>query len=102
MMIASACLKRHRSPMSITLRQLDKRTIAIELTVRDQKRVLKGVGRFEKGGPLGRALHVGIHDSGGDFEIILKEDEWRGPIEPGDRFACDFAVQLDATCLCSH
>jgi hypothetical protein len=84
----------------IQLRQLDKRLIAVELTVRDQKRVLKGTGNYHASGDLGPSLHVEINDAAGGFEFVLKESEWKGQIESGERFNCDFAVQLDASCLC--
>ena len=36
----------------------------------------------------------------GDWKkILLKEREWDGRIESGERFDCDFAVQLDAACM---
>jgi hypothetical protein len=84
------------------LSQLDKRTIAIELCIADRKRVLKGLGRYEPRGDLGSSLRIGIRDVAGDFEIVLKEDEWNGLISSGEQFRCDFALQLDASCLCTQ
>jgi hypothetical protein len=85
-----------------SLRQLDKRTIAVELTLPDRKQVFKGIGRFDSRAKWGPALCVGIDDPTGPFEIVLKESEWNGQIGSGERFDCDFAVQLDASCLCTH
>jgi hypothetical protein len=84
------------------LQQLDKRTVAIELSVQNRRTILKGMGRFEPAGEFGPVLRVGVADPAGDFEILLKEREWDGRIESGERFECDYAVQLDAACLCMN
>jgi hypothetical protein len=80
----------------LTLRQLDQRTIAIELTVQDQRCMFKGVGRFDERGELGPVLRIEIAHSLGDFEIQLKESKWKGRIESGASFDCDFMLHLDA------
>jgi hypothetical protein len=82
-----------------TLKQLDNRTIAIELSIQNRRTVFRGRGRFQPAGEFGPVLRVGISDPAGDFEILLKEREWDGRIESGERFDCDFAVQLDAACM---
>jgi hypothetical protein len=86
----------------VSLRQLDKRTIAVEVALPDRKQVLKGTGRFDSRAKWGPSLCVAIDDPAGSFEIVLSESEWQGKIEPGKRFECDFAIQLDASCLCTH
>jgi hypothetical protein len=83
------------------LRQLDRRTIAIEINALNRRPiVLRGVGNFELDGDFGTALRVEISDSDGVFEVVLKECEWDGRVESGERFDCEFALQLDATSLC--
>jgi hypothetical protein len=83
------------------LHQLDGRTIAIEINALNRRPiVLRGVGSFELAGDFGPALRVEIPDSDGAFEIVLKECEWDGRVESGERFDCEFALQLDANCLC--
>ena len=84
------------------LRQLDQRTIALEVSIANRKRILKGIGRFEMRGEFGPSLRVGVKDPTGDFEVVLKQDQWNGRIHTGEEFDCDFAVQLDASCLCAH
>ena len=84
------------------LQQLDNRTVAVELSVQNRRTILRGRGRFESAGECGPVLRVGVQDPAGDFEILLKEREWDGRIETGERFECDFAVQLDAACLCMN
>ena len=80
-----------------TLRQLDRRSIAIELTVQDQKCMFKGVGRFDSTAELGPVLRIDISHSLGNFEIQLKESQWKGRIESGESYDCDFMVHLDAS-----
>jgi hypothetical protein len=84
------------------LRQLDQRTIALEVSIANRKCVLKGVGRFEPKGEFGASLRVGVKDPTGNFEVVLKENQWNGKIHTGEEFDCDFAVQLDASCLAAH
>ena len=84
------------------LQQLDKRTVAVELSVQNRRTILRGHGHFEPTGEFGPVLRVGVEDPAGNFEILLKEREWDGRIESGERFDCDFAVQLDAACLCMN
>ena len=84
------------------LSQLDQRTIAVELCIANRKQLLKGIGQYDSQGELGPSLHIGIQDAAGDFEIVLKENEWNGRIRTGEQFRCDFALQLDAAYLCAH
>jgi hypothetical protein len=83
------------------LRQLNNRTVAVELTILNRRTILRGMGRFEADGEFGPALHVAVSDASGEYEFIVKEQEWDGRIQPGERFECDFALQLDASCLCA-
>jgi hypothetical protein len=84
------------------LSQLDQRTIAVELCIASRKRLLKGIGQYDSYGALGPSLRIGIQDAAGDFDIVLKQNEWNGRIRTGEQFRCDFALQLDAACLCTH
>jgi hypothetical protein len=84
------------------LRQLDQRTIALEVSIANRKCILKGTGRYEPRGEFGASLRVGVKDPTGNFEVVLKESQWNGRIHTGEEFDCDFAVQLDASCLCAH
>jgi hypothetical protein len=81
------------------LRQLDKRTIAIELTVQDQKSIFKGMGRFDDSGELGSVLRIEISHPLGDFAIQLKASEWKGRIDSGEQFDCDFLLRINAASL---
>jgi hypothetical protein len=82
---------------NLSLRQLDGRKVAVELIVQDQKRVLKGVAHFDSDGDLGSVLRVVISDPSGDFEILVRENQWKGKIEPGDKLKCDYLLRLGST-----
>jgi hypothetical protein len=84
------------------LRELDSHSVAVEVVFPDRRCVLKGRGHFELRGEFGPCLRVNIADPTGDFEILLKQNQWSGQILTGEKFSCDFAVQLDANCLCTH
>ena len=84
------------------LRTLDRRTVAVEMSLPGRNCVLKGTATYDARGEFGPALRVGIKDPAGDFEIVLKEGQWRGQISSGEKFECDYAVQLDSSCLCPN
>jgi hypothetical protein len=82
-----------------SLRELDKRVIGVELVLPGGRRFLRGVGRYERSSEVGPALFVEIHDPAGDFEIVLQEGKFAGPIEPCAQGDCEFLLQLDASCV---
>jgi hypothetical protein len=93
------CKKTWKAMQDSELRKLDKRSIAIELTVRDQKSVFKGVGHFDDHGKNGPALRVEIQHPLGNFAIQLRTNEWQGEIESGEQFGCEFLLHLNAASL---
>ena len=88
-----------------SLRQLDRKTIALRLISPSGWPILRGVGRFDDDA---LALYICIEDSGGSFEFVFFEEQWEGHIESGESFACDFAIRLteagyiDTTVLKDH
>jgi hypothetical protein len=87
------------SMQKLRLDQLDERSVAVELRVQGRHTVLRGVARYEPSGEFGPALRMVFAEPSGAFEIILKESEWDGQVESGSQYDCDYAVQLDASCL---
>lgn len=85
-----------------TLQQLDQRTVAIELTVNQAIRILKGTGQYEPDTEFGPVLKIALDEESGLFELMLKEREWSGGITTGERFGCDYAIRLEASSLCSQ
>lgn len=84
------------------LRQLDQRTVALEISIASRTRVVTGVGKYEAAGEFGPALRVRVQEPAGSFEIVLKEREWNGQVRTGEEFSCDFALRLDASCVCAQ
>jgi hypothetical protein len=83
--------------MAVTaLRELDQHSVAVELNVQGQARLVKGTAHYEAQGPLGAALRIEIVDPTGNFELLLREDRWNGQIVSGQPFGCDYAVLLSA------
>jgi hypothetical protein len=80
------------------LDQLHGRTIAIEVGALTRRMIMRGVGKYERTGEFGPALRIEIPEGDDTFELVLKEDEWDGQIETGERFNCDFAFALNADC----
>jgi hypothetical protein len=77
-----------------SLRQLDRKTIALRLISRGGRPILRGLGRFDD---HALALYICIEDSSGGFEFVIHEEQWQGHIESGESFACDFAIKLTET-----
>jgi hypothetical protein len=79
------------------LRQLDNRTIAIEFAAGDRKSIFKGVGHFENHSTHGPVLRTEVSHPQGKFAIQLRANEWRGHVDSGEPFGCDFLLHLSAT-----
>jgi hypothetical protein len=75
-----------------SLRQLDRKTVALRLISPNGWPIMRGLGRFDEGA---LALYICIEDSGGSFEFVFYEEQWQGQIESGESFACDFAIRLN-------
>ena len=84
------------------LRLLDQRMIALEISIASRTRVVKGVGKYEAAGEFGPALRVAVKEPTGNFEIVLREQDWSGQVTTGEQFSCDFALRLDASCICAQ
>jgi len=78
------------------LRKLDKRTVAVELAVRDQKSIFTGVAHFENHGAHGPVLRIEIAHPQGKFAIQLRANEWQGQVDSGESFGCDYLLHLSA------
>jgi hypothetical protein len=82
------------------LAQLDDRTIAVELSQNGQKKTLRGKGRYGRDPELGGVLTINVRESWGDFDFILRDDEFDGEIVSGPA-GCDFQIFLTAGCVCA-
>jgi hypothetical protein len=77
------------------LSALDQRTVAVQLSVMGQTRVLLGRGAYERDSEQGPVLRIRF-ESDPDSEIQLVERQWNGEILPGGDLGCDFLIRLDA------
>jgi hypothetical protein len=85
--------------MPPAFQHLHNRSVALELVVQQELRVLKGVAFYEAQ-ERGSQLRIVVSDPAGDFEILLEESQWTGQIDAGQRYECDFALRLNAESIC--
>lgn len=84
--------------MGISLEQLDRKTVAVELTIAGEVRVLRGVGNYVHDELLGDCLRIAPDDPESQVEIFLRQSEWAGPIVLDDQHGCDYRIRLDTVC----
>jgi hypothetical protein len=81
--------------------QLDQATIAVELSQNGLKKSLRGIGTYGRDPELGSVLRINVRESWGDFDFVLKEDDFAGEITRGGPSGCEFQICLTAECLCT-
>ena len=79
--------------------RLVQHSIAIELEVRGRSVQLSGIANYERQSDLGAILRVHVVDPAGDFDLILREDTWKGEIVSGGKSGSDFRIILAASNL---
>ena len=77
----------------LALSKLHLRTIAIQLLVAGQERLLIGYGSYEHDQSLGYVLRIQF-PADADSEIVLVEGTWTGEILPGAEASCDYLIRL--------
>jgi hypothetical protein len=91
--------KKRASPMAVNrLAPLHGARVSVELVRDGQPTILRGVARYGTDPSFGRHLSINVRESWGDFDFILREDEWDGEIAPGGTSDCDFQIRLTAEC----
>ena len=78
---------------------LDKRTIAVNLEVSGRHVHLIGVAAYQRMDELGHVLRIHVADPAGEFDLILREEGWKGEIVNVRRSGCDFQLAIAATDL---
>jgi hypothetical protein len=78
---------------------LDKQTIAVEMEIHGRQVHLSGVATYDRVSELGAVLKIHVSDASGDFDLILREDRWKGKIEEDRRSGCHFRISLTASDL---
>jgi hypothetical protein len=77
------------------LRHLDGAMLEVELSFSNELRQVQGRAKYVKSDPVhGPVLKILIDDLMGEFEILLPELTWQGPLEPSDIPGCDFRLSL--------
>jgi hypothetical protein len=84
---------------TFTLKNLAERTIAIDLVIHGRGVRLRGKGELAEMTGIGEVLKIHIPDSAGDFDIILSQDRFKGPIVEDKESGCDFRISLQASDL---
>ncbi|HUE73452.1 MAG TPA: hypothetical protein VMP01_21415 [Pirellulaceae bacterium] len=84
--------------MGISLEQLDRKTVAVELTIAGEVRILRGVGNYVHDEVLGDSLRIALDDPDSQTEILLRKSEWAGPIVLDDQHGCDYRIRLGSVC----
>ncbi len=86
--------------MPFALEQLDRKKVAVEVTIGAEVRVLRGTADYIQHAVLGDCLRIAIDDpSSGELELLLRASEWAGSIALDDRHGCDYRIALDPACL---
>jgi len=85
---------RFDGPQRRPLEMLHRRSIAVQLTVEGETRLMSGQGTFERDPDLGAILRINFPDQPDDGEFLVVEKSWTGQIEAGDAVGCDFLIRL--------
>lgn len=78
------------------LAALDRSKIAVEISQNGQKKMLRGTGVYDRDSELGGVLRISVQDAWGNFDFILREDEFDGDISAGGSSGCDYHICLSA------
>jgi hypothetical protein len=78
---------------------LDKHTVVVEMDINGRQVHLTGVAAYARVSDLGAVLKIHVADPAGDFDLILREDRWKGKIEEDRQSGCHFRISLSASDL---
>ena len=83
-----------------SLEHLHERMIAIDLSIAGRHVHVRGLGRLERLPDAGRVLKIHVVDPAGEFDILLHEGRFQGPIVE-DAATGEVRIQLQAAELCA-
>ena len=84
-------------PAAISLHQLDGKRVGLSIPLRNPPVWVYGTAAFEADSAIPQ-LKITIQDETGSFDILLKEAEWNGTIEPSlDTAQADYLIRLSNT-----
>jgi hypothetical protein len=78
------------------LSELHKRAIAVELEIGADCRIVRGIGNYECSSGTSPVLRIEVAEEAGNFELILNEQHWQGPILADREFGCEYRIRLRA------
>jgi hypothetical protein len=81
---------------------LDRATIAVELSQNGLKKTLRGTASYGRDPELGSVLKIQVCESWGNFDFVLREDEFAGEITRGVTAGCDYQICLATGCVCTN
>ena len=84
---------------AFSLENLAERTIAIDLVIHGRGVRLRGKGELAEIAGIGPVLKVHIPDPAGEFDIILSQERFKGPIVEDKESGCDYRISLQASDL---
>ena len=84
---------------AVTLHNLAHRTIAIDLNINGRPVRLRGTGELAQMSGVGTVLKIHVLDATGDFDVVLHEGRFKGPIIEDTESGCDFRIALSAADL---
>ena len=84
--------------MTTNIRCLHGKTVAVHVDVSGSQILLKGVGAAYQDPTLGSCVRIVVKDADGNFELILRQSQWKGEIHSGADFKCDYQISLDNRC----
>jgi hypothetical protein len=87
---------------SYTLHHLAGRWIAIDLNINGRAVRLRGKGELTELSGVGSVLKIHIPDPDGDFDVVLTESRFKGPIVEVQEAGCDFRIALQTSDLVPH
>ncbi len=82
-----------------TFQNLAERWIAIDLNINGRPVLLRGKGELANLSGVGSVLKIHVPDPAGDFDVVLHESRFTGPIVEERGSDCDFRIALQATDL---
>jgi hypothetical protein len=82
------------------LASLDRRNIAIELLQNGQKKTMHGKAVYGHDPDLGAVLTISVKDACGEFDFVLREEEFEGEISASTEPNCDYRIALAVGCEC--
>lgn len=87
---------------AFTLQNLAEHWIAIDLNINGRPIRLRGKGELGEMTGVGSILKIHVPDPSGDFDVVLHESRFAGPIVEVQGSDCDFRIALQVSDLVPH